>query len=150
MNQLTLLVAYRLRRRSGDVNVCAISAGLHRLPDYNDTKITAALEYKHRLFSAVYTLDKINASLNGIPPGLSKRYCEVRPFLDVDNIYLPQEELALAVKDLGPNGWNKSTEMRPITAMRTICLLSPIREDILESSLGVGVTVLSDQIKYVC
>jgi Fungal specific transcription factor domain len=142
-----VVIAYRLRRRSGDVTVCAITAGLHRLPDYSDTKITAALEYKRRLFSAVYSLDKIHASLNGTPPGLSKRYCDVRPFLDLEDIFLPQEELALAVQNLGPNGWNKSKEMRQITALRALSLLSPIREDILELSLGVCVTVSAGQIE---
>ena len=35
--------------------VCAIAAGLHRQPDYGpDYKVTAASEYKRKVFSTIY------------------------------------------------------------------------------------------------
>ena len=131
--------------------VCAIAAGIHRLPDYDSVKITAASEYKRRLFSVIYGSDKNHASLNGTPPSLSARFCNVRLPLDIseEDLFLPQEEFAAVVAKLDPNGWNTSGNLYRSTFHRALHLIQGSCEEILEISLGVGVPLSADKIEYV-
>lgn len=118
----------------------AISSGLHRLPNYATSKLTAASEYKRRLFSAVYCSDKTHSSLNGTPPLLPRRYCDIEPCLDLDPKapYFPENELKDAINNLDANGWNKTNTLYNTTLLRAKVHLSAIREEILELSLGTG------------
>ncbi|KAF4637582.1 hypothetical protein G7Y89_g494 [Cudoniella acicularis] len=140
--------SYLLRHGHGDMVTSAINAGLHRLPDYTRTKVTTALEYKSRLFCAVYVLDKTIASLNGIPPMLTRLYCDVKPCLDLpeEELFLPPHELSDAVSRLDSNGWNTTGNMYSITISRAIWRLSAVREEILELALGVNVMVSEERI----
>ena len=127
----------------------AISAGLHRLPDYASSKLTAASEYKRRLFSAVYCSDKNHSSLNGIPPLLSKRYCDIEPCLDLDPTapYQPPDKLSEAVTKLDVDGWNTEGNMFDTTLLRAKVQLSTLREDVLELSLGTNTPVTLEIVK---
>jgi hypothetical protein len=122
-----------LRRRHGAIVVCTIAAGLHRLPDYSSRKITAASEYKRMLFSSIYDLDKGHASLNGIPPALSARFCSPHLPLDLgdEELFLPQDQLQAVVSKLDRNGWNTSGTFNRVTVHRGIHLLSSIRMFVL-------------------
>ncbi|CAG8981243.1 hypothetical protein HYALB_00003841 [Hymenoscyphus albidus] len=135
--------SYLTRCRHGDMVTTAITAGLHRLPDYSNTKITTASEYKRRLFSNVYYADKSDSSLNGIPPVLSRLYCDVKPCLDLsdEQLFLPQHEFANEISKLDTNGWNTEGEIHSITASRATWQFCVIREEILESALGVNVFI---------
>jgi Fungal specific transcription factor domain len=143
-------LAYRIRRLHGDLITTTITSGLHRLPDYG--KVTAASEYRRRLFSAIYCNDKTHASLNGTPPLLTPIFCNIQPCLDLPNgaIFLTQDELALAVSKLDPDGWNTSGEAYHLaTMMRIKVQLCMIREEILELALGVNVDGSEARIKSV-
>ncbi|CZS88139.1 uncharacterized protein RCO7_01105 [Rhynchosporium graminicola] len=133
---------YQMRRLHGDMVTTAITSGLHRLPD--NSKITPASEYKRRLFGNIYCNDKIHASLNGIPPLLTQRFCDVQLCSDLadDIIFAPSEQLADAISKLDANGWNKTGACHEIsTFLRARILIHMIREEILELALGVNVNV---------
>jgi len=135
---------YRMRRLHGDMVTTAITCGLHRLPEYGTTKVTAALEYKRRLFSNIYCSDKIHSSLNGVPPLLTRQFCDVQLCLDLadDVLFATPEELDEAISRLGPKGWNTSGVCYEIsTVLRARTLIHMIREEILELALGIDVNV---------
>jgi hypothetical protein len=127
----------------------AISSGLHRLPDHNLSKITAAAEYKRRLFSAVYCSDKIHASLNGTPPLISRRSCDIEPCLDLAPCapYLSSHELIEATQKLDTTGWNTMERLYDTTLLRAKVYLSIIREDILDLSLGISISITEQIIR---
>jgi hypothetical protein len=139
----------QLRRRHGDIAVCTVTAGLHRLPAYGSHKITAASEYKRRLFSSIYGSDKSHASLNGTPPALSARFCNLSLPLDIgeEELFLPQDQLAAVITKLDSNGWNTSGEFHRATSRRAFHLLSSVREEILELSLGVDIILSASRIE---
>jgi hypothetical protein len=128
-----------------------ISAGLHRLPDYANSKITTASEYKRRLFSIIYYLDKTHSALNGIPPMLGRLYCDVKPCLDIadEEFFLPPHAFSVVVSRLDPNGWNPSGNMYDISIARAIWQLCSVREEVLEIALGVNVQVTGERIESV-
>lgn len=127
----------------------AISAGLHRLPDYASAKLTAASEYKRRLFSGVYCSDKNHSSLNGIPPLLSKRYCDIEPCLDLNPTapYQTPQELSESIARLDVDGWNTDGDFFDTTLLRAKVHLSTLREDVLELSLGANTPITLEIVK---
>ena len=143
--------ALQLRRRHGDIIVCTIAAGLHRLPAYGSHKVTAASEFKKRLFSSIYGSDKNHASLNGTPPALSARFCHLNLPLDIgeEELFLPQDRLAAVITKLDPSGWNTSGEFHRSSSRRAFHLLNSAREEVLELSLGVDERVSEARIEYV-
>lgn len=137
-----------MRHRHGHMVTSTVNAGLHRLPDYTNTRVTTASEYKRRLFSAVYYLDKTHSALNGLPPMLGRLYCDVRPPLDLsdDELFLPPHALAVAISRLDFNGWNTEGNMYDISVSRAIWQLSAVREEILELALGVNVLISDERV----
>jgi hypothetical protein len=115
---------------------------LHRL-DYPTHKITTASEYRRRLISSIYCTDKTESSINGVPVLLSKKSCDLRLPLDLteEELFYPADELAKAVSNLDPNGWNKKSEVSIVTTHRGIQLLSRCREEILEMALGIDLAI---------
>ncbi|CZR53186.1 uncharacterized protein PAC_03064 [Phialocephala subalpina] len=135
---------YHMRRLHGDLVTTTITSGLHRLSEYGANRMTAASEYKRRLFCAIYCNDKTNASMNGVPPLLTRRFCDVQPCLDLPDeaLLLPPDELALAASQLDPNGWNTSGSTYQLTTLlRARLQISIFREEILELALGINVEV---------
>lgn len=138
-----------MRRLHGDMVATAITCGLHRLPPYGTSKLTAASEFKRRLFSTLYANDKVHASLYGTPPLLTKLYCVVDACLDLPNdiIFITQEQLAREVDFLDGNGWNCSGAQYGLaTLLRAKCQLSLVREETLELAIGVNVEVSRSRI----
>jgi hypothetical protein len=146
-------IAYSIRRLHGDLITTSITSGLHRLPDYATSKVTAASEYKRRLFCAIYCNDKTHASLNGTPPLLTRLFCDVQPCLDLPSeaTFLPEDELTLELNKLDVNGWKKSDKSDntyyPATILRIKVQVCTIREEILELALGVNVDGSETRIK---
>ncbi|TAQ90059.1 hypothetical protein B7494_g1599 [Chlorociboria aeruginascens] len=142
--------SYVLRRRHGHMITACIAAGLHRLPSYDHNRymITAASEYRRRVFAVAFHGDKFHASLNGVPPGLSQKYCNIRMPLDLgeNELFLPREELIQAIEKLEDKGWNTEGKMNPITVTRAIWSLDPVWEEVLELSLGVNAVITSSRI----
>jgi hypothetical protein len=151
MQPANIFAALQLRRRHGDIAVCAIAARLHQLPAYDSHKVTAASEFKKRLFSSIYGSDKNHASLNGTPPALSSRFCNLNLPLDIseEELFLPQDRLTATIRKLDANGWNTTGEFNRVSSRRAFHLLTSVREEILELSLGVDARVSGAEIELV-
>lgn len=126
----------------------AITAGLHRLPERTGIGFTTPSEYKTRVFSTIYHLDKTSACMDGTPPMLSRLYCDVKPCLDLsdEQLFSPRHEVLAAITNLGANGWNTDGNVHCVSVRRAIWQLSAIREEILELALGVNVSMSEDRI----
>lgn len=110
--------------------------------------MTAASEFKRRLFASIYDSDKNHASLNGIPPALSLRFCNLRLPFDIsdEDLFFP-DRLANAVIKLDARGWNTSGVSYMATYHRSYVEICRIREDILDISLGIDVPVSASTIE---
>jgi hypothetical protein len=88
-------------------------------------------------------MDKCNSLFSGRPPLLTSQYCHCPLPLDLseDELYSGPEVLASAKAKLDARGWNTSGRIHNATWSRALCLQSPIRERILEFSLGVNAQV---------
>ena len=95
-------------------------------------------EFRRRLFCYVFIGDKQLATFMGRPPALSRRYttCKLPLDLSDDETMAEGEELEAIRSKLDPNGWNTSGEIYPSTACRAWMLMSLVRDEILEISLG--------------
>lgn len=96
------------------------------------------VEIRRRCLGLCYSIDKLLSTFVGRPPRISRRYCSIQIPLDLDSdeYGLDGEELAKALAKLGPEGWNKDGKMRSSLWIRFFVLISLVREDILELSLG--------------
>jgi hypothetical protein len=127
----------------------ALTSGLHRLPPYDTSKVTAASEFKRRLWSSIYCNDKTHASLYGTPPLLTRLFCDVEACLDLPDeiLLLPEDQIALALAKIDPSGWRSPHKHGDTTVLRGKVRLSVIREEILELALGVNVEVSKARIE---
>lgn len=139
----------RLRYGGGMVTAAVISANLHRLPTYTYNEITPYIQYRLSLSASVYYLDKCESLFSGRPPMFSRHYCTYQLPLDLseDETYGGPEIFAAAKARLDSNGWNTSGKIHTGTWFRALCLQSPIREEILELSLGINVHFTKAQIE---
>lgn len=88
--------------------------------------------------------------MNAVPPALSARFCNLSIPLDIgeEELFLPQEQLAAVIAKLDPSGWNTSGVFHRASSRRAFHLLTGVREEILELSLGVDVMVSESRIEY--
>lgn len=146
---LTDLKARRAGRRFGDANNAVIALGLHRLTDTGE--VTAMSEYRKAWFTSTYAMDKTNSSFNGRPPGLTRYYCRwsIPLDLDEDELLRGPEILAALVARLDSDGWNTDGVLKDWTIYRALVMQTPIREEMLEMSLGVDVQISREHIELV-
>lgn len=123
-------------RQIGDLVSMSTALGLHRQSDDNG-RVTFMSEYKKRLFTIIFNVDKSSAHLTGRPPALSYRYTRFRFPLDLDDEVFASdpETLKLAAEKLDINGWNKEGNVTKATYMRAHGYLAIIIDEILEVSL---------------
>jgi hypothetical protein len=113
-----------------------IEAGLHCLPE--NGSLESQSEYRKAISASGYRGDISGSLFNARPPALSRFYCSYQLPLDLteDQWYGSPEELATAASQLDENGWNTSGDISTVTWLRARCMMVPIREEILEISLG--------------
>lgn len=118
-----------------------IDAGLHRLPEQRT--IDSQSEFRRTLAASGYLLEKSAALFKARPPALSRLYCCYHTPLDLteSQLYGSPEELATAVSQLDKDGWNTYGHISTNTWVRARCMITPIREEILEISLGINIQV---------
>ena len=95
-------------------------------------------EFRRRLFCSVFVTDKQLATFMGRPPTLSRRYATCKLPLDLSDSELMADHDALERSKnlLDINGWNTSGAIYPSTIVRAWMLMSLVRDEILELSLG--------------
>ncbi|KAL3426846.1 fungal specific transcription factor [Phlyctema vagabunda] len=128
-----------IRTASGIIGSACMTAGLHRLPPSSPTNITPLSQYHITLAASLYYLDKCESLFNARPPILSRHYCRWELPLDLseEELFGGPERLATAVANLDERGWNTKGDIYNVTWLRALCLQIPIREEILELSLGI-------------
>lgn len=80
---------------------------------------------------------------------MNSRYCNCPAPLDLDeeDVYNGYERMQVAKSKLDSNGWNTDGKIYPTTWIRALILLAPIREEILDLSLGINVRFSKAQIE---
>lgn len=132
---------------SDEVSMCEgllttsfIEAGLHRLPARESGILNPQAEFRRILSGSGYYLEKSAALFKARPPAFTRFYCTFHIPLDLteDQLYGPAKELNIAISKLDKDGWNTSGRISTISWVRALCMVAPIREEILEISVGVN------------
>ena len=122
--------------------------GLHRLPE--NEAVTPQSQFRRAIAASGYQLEKSQALFKGRPPALSRYYCSFHLPLDLTDHELygtSEEEFSVAVSQLDKDGWNTCGRITTLTVLRAACLIVPIREEILEMSLGVNMEIPQGRIE---
>ncbi|EGX95998.1 C6 transcription factor [Cordyceps militaris CM01] len=94
-------------------------------------------EYKRRMAVHVFTRDKLGVAFTGRPPLISHRYFSTPMPLDIaDEDLLDTARLARAAQSLDRHGWNTDGRLHSSTAIRARFMISMIRDELIEASLG--------------
>lgn len=110
--------------------------GLHHQP--SDDIPFFLSETRKRMLAVCHRTDKNLSTAMGRPPRLPHRYCDDALPLDLPDEYLygEKESLQRGLQSLDDDGWNQDGKIYPATQMRMRCILSKLREQVLELSLG--------------
>jgi hypothetical protein len=125
---------------------------MHALPDPPDYKPSLASELKRRLFSNLFTLDKVGSSFHGRPPLLGYRYATSPAPLDIrdEALIAGGEELERAVQELDEDGWARDGVLDYVTLLRARRRIAVLKDELMEIALGNMKTTSLDVIKCVC
>lgn len=110
--------------------------GLHHQPS-DDVPFFLA-ETRKRMLAVSHRTDKNMSTVMGRPPRLPHRYCDAALPLDLpdEDLFREKESLQSVIQSLDDNGWNCDGKVYPATLMRMRHILSSLREQVLELSLG--------------
>jgi hypothetical protein len=123
--------------------------GLHHNEDKNIPFYLS--ETRKRMLAVTHRTDKNIATLLGRPPRLPHHYCAVELPRDLadEALFLDQESIEMALLTLDKEGWNTAGRFYPATVIRMRQILSVLREQVLDLSLGHrGETVGGDRLLY--
>ncbi|MCJ1243675.1 hypothetical protein MMC30_000872 [Trapelia coarctata] len=95
-------------------------------------------ELRKRLFCAAFIQDKQLATFTGRPLALSRRYIRYQLSLGLsdEELVTEGEQLADLVSGLDADGWSPENKRSHTAVTRALRLMSLIRDEILEVSLG--------------
>ena len=122
----------------GDIASAIAALGFHKGVEGGESGSPYLVELRKRVMALAHERDKELATFVGRPPHLSRRYYIVDLPLDLpDSVIIgPVEHLKAAKTKLDENGWSRDVMIHPVSRLRAILLLSVIREEVLELSLG--------------
>lgn len=105
------------------------------------------LELRKRVMALAHERDKELATFVGRPPRLNRRYYALDLPLDLpDSVVMgPVEHFEVARAKLDENGWSGNVMVNPVSRLRAILLLSMLREEVLELSLGPPIPDIAQQ-----
>lgn len=137
----------RAWRLMGDLSSAIVVLGFHRGFEDGESGPPYLVELRKRVVSLAYELDKEFATFVGRPPHLSRRYCTVDLPLDLPDSIIegPAELFEAAKAKLDENGWCRDVMFNPASGLRAFVLLSMIREEVLELSLGPTLPNIAQQ-----
>ena len=121
------------------------------LPAGTVDELSVTGQVKRRLFAVAYLVDKSAAIFTGRPPLLSRRYCSTPLPLDIgDDVLLDAHvDPSTWLSTVNSDGWNVENKLSNATILRARGLISYIRDEILEMTLGIGQDVSVDRLTYV-
>lgn len=113
-------------------------------------KPTLDSEYKRRLFTRIYNLDKSVATFTGRPPLLSPRFVSTLPPLDLcdDDLAAGGVTLERAVAKLDPLGWNIEGGIYSSSLSRACHLTSTILNEIIEITFSSESNATVETLRY--
>jgi hypothetical protein len=113
-------------------------------------KPTLDSEYKRRLFTRIYNLDKSVATFTGRPPLVSPRFVNTPPPLDLgdDDLAAGGTMLERAVAKLNPLGWNIEGGVYASSLCRACHLTSTILNEIIEITFGSESNATMETLRY--
>ncbi|PMD45629.1 hypothetical protein L207DRAFT_482070 [Hyaloscypha variabilis F] len=135
----------------GDLSSAIVALGFHKGFKYGESGPPYLVELRKRVIALAHERDKELATFVGRPPHLSRRYCTVDLPLDVPDsaIIGPVEHFEAARARLDENGWSGDVMVHPAARLRAILLLSIIREEVLELSLGPPIPNIAQQARQI-
>ncbi|OKL60711.1 hypothetical protein UA08_03987 [Talaromyces atroroseus] len=135
----------------GDLSSAITALGFHKGFKGAESGPPYLVELRKRVIALAHERDKGLATFVGRPPRLSRRYYAVDLPLDLpDSIIIgPVEHFEAARAKLDENGWSGDVMVNPVSRLRAILLLSMIREEVLELSLGPPMPNIAQQARQV-
>lgn len=99
---------------------------------------TVAMEIRRRVGCQIFVVDKFLATLVGRPPLLTRRFCYIKPPLDLDDSALlsDKEMFRARVQGLDADGWETDGRFHSTTLLRVRMMVAMIRDEILEAVLS--------------
>jgi hypothetical protein len=96
-----------------------------------------AVEIRRRVGCQIFVVDKFLATLVGRPPLLTRRFCSIKPPLDLDDgaLLSDKEMFRTRVQGLDADGWETDGYFHSTTLLRVRMMVALIRDEILESVL---------------
>lgn len=132
----------------GDLSSAIAALGFHKgFKRGGESGPPYLVELRKRVIALAHERDKELATFVGRPPRLSRKYYEVDLPLNLpDSIIIgPMEHFEAARSKLDENGWSGDVMVNPVSRLRAILLLSMIREEVLELSLGPLIPNIAQQ-----
>ncbi|KAF2437123.1 hypothetical protein EJ08DRAFT_578120 [Tothia fuscella] len=125
-------------RRTGDLASSIYAMGLHQDPSTRPHVPFFLAELRRRTWANAYSTDKAESTFFGRPPRLSMRYSSCRLPLDLtdEELIAPAESRDRAIAKLDAAGWNTAGQLSRQSWARIKLLISKLREEVLELSLG--------------
>jgi hypothetical protein len=129
---------YASWQRTGELCDAVVASGLHQGNSVDAQTPFFLSELRKRIFTSVYSRDKVQATFLGRPPRLSYRYCKMDMPLDLkdDQLFSTGPELEYALAHIDSDGWNTEGNLTLNTWLRVMFQESRLREEILEVALG--------------
>ncbi|KAL3703121.1 hypothetical protein TMatcc_010309 [Talaromyces marneffei ATCC 18224] len=120
----------------GDLTSDIYAMGLHHQPSDHVPFFLA--ETRKRMLAVSHRTDKNLSTAMGRPPRLPHRYCDEALPLDLpdESLFEEKDSLERFLQRLDDGGWNRDGKFYPATLMRMRHILSNLREQVLELSLG--------------
>ncbi|KAJ5619234.1 hypothetical protein N7510_003218 [Penicillium lagena] len=141
----------RAWRLMGDLSSAIAALGFHKGFKGGEPGPPYLVELRKRVIALAHERDKELATFVGRPPRLNRRYYAVDLPLDLpDSIIIgPVEHFEAARLKLDENGWSGDVMVNPVSRLRAILLLSMIREEVLELSLGPSMPNIAQQARQI-
>ncbi|RAH81940.1 hypothetical protein BO86DRAFT_448179 [Aspergillus japonicus CBS 114.51] len=121
------------------------TAGFHRIIPLAGGRLSFVPQWRRRIFSMVYTMDKKLATFLDRPPLVTRQYCDMEAPADVnisDSDATGMRSEGISFDALGFTIGGKSS---PITFIRLRFLLAIIKEEILELQLGTNKSTIPEK-----
>ncbi|KAJ5833515.1 hypothetical protein N7474_001826 [Penicillium riverlandense] len=137
----------RAWRLMGDLSSAIAALGFHKGFKGEESGPPYLVELRKRVIALAHEHDKELATFVGRPPRLSRKYYAVDLPLDLPDSVItgPVEQFEAARSKLDENGWSGDVMVNPVSRLRAILLLSMIREEVLELSLGPPMPNIAQQ-----
>ncbi|KAF4456672.1 hypothetical protein F53441_1228 [Fusarium austroafricanum] len=99
---------------------------------------SVSMEIHRRIGCQIFIVDKFLSTFVGRPPLLTRRFCYIKPPLDLEESGLlsDRDNFQRQIHRLDPNGWNMDGRIYSSSLLRVRMMIALIRDEILELVLS--------------